>query len=199
MSNLLIALTDEELCDMVASGNQLAEETLVVRYQRLVRASARPFFLAGGDSEDLLQEGMLGLLSAIRSFTPDREAGFRTYAEVCVRNRLLSAIKSAVCSKHLPLNHCISLETPIFDGTTDYGFHSSNNRQQQNPEDVIVDREALQERMKALSDELSGFESKVLSHYLDGLSYGEIAQATSRSPKSVDNAIQRIRRKLDGN
>ena len=198
MSDLSNDKTDEELCVLTAQGNRTAEETLVVRYNRLVRALVRPLFLAGGDSEDLLQEGFLGLLDAIRTYRTDKEASFHTFAEVCVRNRVLTAVRAASSGKHSPLNHYVSLDTPLFDGTTDCISFSTDCRQQQSPEEELLAREALQERMKTLRQELSGFESKVLSHYLDGLSYGEIAQATNQSAKSVDNAVQRIKRKLSG-
>lgn len=110
--------TDEALCLQAAAGSAAAAEELVRRYGRLVRACARPLFLAGGDSEDLFQEGMLGLLSAIRGFDARRDASFRTYAEVCVRNRLYSAVRAPRGISHLPLNHSVSFEPPLFDGRT---------------------------------------------------------------------------------
>lgn len=189
--NDLSVLSDEALCALVAQSNAQAEEELVGRYSRLVRICARPLFLAGGDSEDLIQEGMVGLLHAIRTYDPKRQAQFRTYAELCIRSRLVSAVRAAARDKHSPLNHYISLETPLFD--TAIGHLSA---QSDNPEDVLIDREVRTERLSALKDQLSGFEAKILRLYLGGLSYGEIAQQMGRSPKSVDNAVQRIRRKL---
>ena len=106
------ALGDEELCTRAAAGDRGAEEALVLRYNRLVRMCARPYFLAGGDSEDLIQEGMVGLLTAIREYDPDKSVAFRSYAEVCIKNRLLSAIKAAARGKHTPLNNSVSFETP---------------------------------------------------------------------------------------
>ena len=111
------SLTDEILCLQAASGDRIAEETLVMRYNRLVRICARPYFLAGGDSEDLIQEGMVGLLNAIREYVPQKGTAFRTYAEICIRNRILSAIRAASRDKHTPLNHYVSFETPLFDGS----------------------------------------------------------------------------------
>ena len=108
-------LEDEALCALAASGGREAEEALVVRYNRLVRMCARPCFLAGGDSEDLIQEGMLGLLSAIREYDPGKSAAFRTYAEICIKNRLFSAVKAAARNKHTPLNCSVSIETPLYD------------------------------------------------------------------------------------
>ena len=184
-------MTDEEICLLAGAGNAAAEEALVQRYGRMVRACARPLFLAGGDSEDLFQEGMMGLLSAIRSFESGRDASFRTYAEVCIRRRLYSAIRAAQGNKHFPLNHSVSFEPPLFDGTSAHLFSS-----EESPEDVVIGREELRERLDALKGQLSGFEAEILSYYLGGLSCAEIASQVGRSTKSVDNAVQRIRRKV---
>mgnify|MGYP001038266480 FL=1 len=183
-------IPDEELCQCAVRGDPQAETELVSRYGWLVRACARPLFLAGGDSEDLIQEGFLGLLTAIRGFAPDRDAAFRTFAEVCIRSRLYTAIRAAQGGKHAPLNHSVSYEPPLFDGTNAYLFSSAES-----PEDVVIGREELKERLEALKGRLSKFEAQILSPYLNGLSCGEIAQRVGRSQKSVDNAIQRIRRK----
>ena len=182
--------SDEALCLSAAQGDPQAETELVRRYNRLVRVCARPLFLAGGDSEDLIQEGMLGLLTAIRSFDPKRDAAFRTYAEICVRSRMLTAVRAAQGGKHAPLNHSVSYEPPLFDGTNAYLFSSAES-----PEDVVIGREELRERLEALKGRLSKFEAQILPPYLNGLSCGEIAQRVGRSQKSVDNAIQRVRRK----
>ena len=182
--------SDEELCLGVARGGSQAETELVRRYGWLVRACARPLFLAGGDSEDLIQEGFLGLLTAIRSFDPERDAAFRTFAEICIRSRLHTAVRAAQGGKHAPLNHSVSYEPPLFDGTSAYLFSSAES-----PEDVVIGREELHERLEALKGRLSKFEAQILPPYLNGLSCGEIAQRVGRSQKSVDNAIQRIRRK----
>ncbi len=182
--------SDEELCLGAAQGDSLAETELVCRYGWLVRACARPLFLAGGDSEDLIQEGMLGLLTAIRSFAPERDAAFRTFAEVCIRSRLYTAVRAAQGGKHAPLNHSVSYEPPLFDGTNAYLFSSAES-----PEDVVIGREERKERLEALKGRLSKFEAQILPPYLNGLSCREIAQRVGRSQKSVDNAIQRIRRK----
>lgn len=184
-------LTDEQLCRRAAGGDPAAETELVRRYGRLVRACARPLFLAGGDSEDLIQEGMLGLLTAIRGYDPGRDAAFRTYAEICIRSRLLTAVRAAQGGKHAPLNHSISYEPPLFDGTSARLYSSAES-----PEDVVIGREELKERLDALKGQLSELEAQILTPYLSGLSCGEIARRVGRSRKSVDNAIQRIRRKM---
>lgn len=194
--SLMDDLTDEVLCQQAALGDRIAEETLVTRYRRLVRICARPYFLAGGDSEDLIQEGMVGLLSAIRMFTPERGAAFRTYAEVCIKNRVRSAVKAASRDKHAPLNTYVSFAAPSLDGNADRCAYSTDQQHLEDPEAIMIGREEFQERMDVLKGQLSGFETKILELYLNGLSYAEIAAEVNRSPKSVDNAVQRIRRKL---
>lgn len=179
--------TDETLLAAARGGDRAAEEELIVRYTRLVRVCARPLFLAGGDSEDLVQEGLLGLLDAIREFDSSRDAGFATFARVCIQNRLRSAVRSAAREKHMALNAAVPLEEREA---------SEGGQEPGNPEDVIIAREAWREEMTRLGRELSSFEREVLGQYLDGFSYQEIAQATGRPLKAVDNAVQRIRRKL---
>ena len=189
-------LSDNELQHLAAEGNEAAEAALIDRYARLVRICARPYFLAGGDSEDLIQEGMVGLLSAIREYDPQKTASFRTYAEVCVKNRLFSAVKAAARDKHTPLNNSVSFETPLFCGNGDRYAYRASVQHLEDPEEIFLSREAFRERMEALMGQLSGFEANVLRLYLTGLSYSEIAAEVKKSPKSVDNAVQRIRRKL---
>lgn len=188
--------SDECLCVRSKSGDRSAAEELVLRYNRMVRVCARPYFLAGGDSEDLIQEGMLGLWNAIREYDPRREVSFRTYAETCIRNRLRSAIKAAARDKHSPLNNSVSFETPLFDGFAVHDICGREYRCLENPEDTLIGQEEVRERMNVLKGQLSGFEAKILGLYLEGLSYSEIAAEVKRSPKSVDNAVQRIRRKV---
>ena len=187
-------MTDSSLCQMVAQGNREAEEILVTRYNRLVRICARPYFLAGGDSEDLIQEGMVGLLKAIRNYDSSKEASFRTFAEICIRSRLYSIIRNQKLDKHASLNHAVILEAPFFDSNSYAlgGFDIS----QSNPEDLMIVQENFAEMWKQVQKQLSEFEAKILGFYLDGLSYQEIAVKVSKPPKSVDNAVQRIRRKV---
>lgn len=187
MEHRFLNSSDEELCLDAAQGDPRAETELVSRYGWLVRACARPLFLAGGDSEDLVQEGLLGLLDAIREFDSSRDAGFATFARVCIQNRLRSAVRSAAREKHMALNAAVPLEEREA---------SEGGQEPGNPEDVIIAREAWREEMTRLGRELSPFEREVLGQYLDGFSYQEIAQATGRPLKAVDNAVQRIRRKL---
>ena len=190
----LDCLTDEELCELAGKGNRLAEEELVTRYRRLVRTCARPFFLAGGDSEDLTQEGMVGLIHAIREYDAGKAAGFRTFAEICIRNRLYSVLRAAARDKHKALNQSISLDTPDFDSNS--YTSGTNNLAQRDPEDHMIDRERTAALLSGVRKQLSEFEAKILGYYLDGLSCGEIAETVGKNPKSVDNAVQRIRRKV---
>ena len=187
-----MVLTDEELQDLAAQRRSGAEEALAERYSRLVRACARPFFLHGGDSEDLIQEGMLGLLSAIREFDAEKGASFKTYAEICIRNRIQSAIRSAARKKHAPLNDGVSLDDILSDESQSLGSQYF----QRSPEEQVLARETEKEFISAYSRRLSKLEAQVLSLYLDGLSYQEMAVALGRDPKAVDNAVQRIRKKL---
>lgn len=185
--------SDEALCFMVAGGDRLAEESLVTRYSRLVRVCARPFFLAGGDSEDLIQEGMFGLLKAIREFSPDRDTLFRTFAEVCIRRWMLSAVAAASRGKHAPLNTSIPFDSPLLDSQAKFPVEKQGRA---NPEELFIHREEQWERLDQLKDQLSKFERVVLAYYLHGYSYREIARRVDRPEKSVDNAVQRIRRKV---
>lgn len=186
--------SDEALCQAVSEGSREAEEILVTRYNRLVRTCARPYFLIGGDSEDLIQEGMVGLIKAVREYDPLRDASFRTFAEICIRNRLFSVLRAASRDKHAPLNQSVPLDTPFFDGNS----YTAGIRDmtQGNPEDLILDRERAESLLSGVRKQLSEFETKILGYYLDGLSCREIAEAVGKSPKSVDNAVQRVRRKV---
>ena len=181
-------MTDEELCIAAAEGDLTAEELLVMRYTRLVRACARPYFLMGGDSEDLLQEGMFGLIKAMREFRADREASFQTFAEVCIRSRLCSVIRASRAGKHSPLNESVPLNAFLLDAQPQYS--------PLDPEDLLIDREKAAALLNQVRSQLSELEVRVLDLYLDGCSCGEIAATVGKSYKSVDNAVQRIRRKI---
>lgn len=187
-------MDDTQLQELAAAGDRDAEDALAARYLRLVRICARPLFLAGGDSEDLIQEGTFGLLSAIRRYDPEGGASFKNFAEHCIHMRLLSAIKSASRLKHVPLNDGISLEELSEDPGADMSALPELIRH--NPEEVILAKESREELNEAFSRCLSRFEIKVLDFYLEGLSYREIADRLCRDAKSIDNAVQRIRHKL---
>lgn len=185
------ALPDESLSALARQGDRDAEETLIKRYTRLVRQLARPYYLAGGDSDDLMQEGMIGLMCGVREYDGNRAASFRTFAERCIRNRLYSAVRAAARDKHSPLNQSVPLEIPFFDSQSfSYGAMAGED-----PQDLIIGREGAQDTLSDVRKQLSEFEAKILGYYLDGMTIREMAKAVSRSPKSVDNAVQRIRRK----
>ena len=181
--------SDNELIQIARNGNFLAEEILAKRYSKLVRISARQYFLMGGDREDLNQEGMLGLLSAIRSYDVNGAASFKTYAERCIHNRLISAIESAERLKHAPLNSGLSL-----DAVTEN--ESLGDEYFRQPEELLLEQEKFRELRSSLLGRLSSYEADVLKCFLDGMSYKEIAAHLQKTEKSVDNAVQRIRKKF---
>lgn len=185
--------TDEALCALAARGDRSAEEALVTRYYPVVRSCARPLALAGGDGEDLIQEGMLGLIRAIREYSPEKEAAFHTFAEVCIRNRLYSALRSARSDKHSPLNRSVPLDVPFFD--SDPYSVSDSVAVQPDPAEALLLREAVQQLLARTMKQLSEFEANVLGYYLDGYSCREIAVKVNKPTKSVDNAVQRVKRK----
>ena len=169
-----------------SSGEAL--EVLLMRHMALVRRCARSLFLVGADHDDLLQEGMIGLLTAARTFHPESSSNFSYYASLCIRRRMISAVRSAIAQKHAPLNDSVSIQTFSFESVSDTSLKAD-------PEHRMIDQEEFDEFMTALQAKLSAAERQVLPLYLDGLSYRQIAQLTKRSLKSVDNTIQRIRKK----
>ena len=191
-------LTDNELLSMADSGDKIAEDQLALRYTRLVKICSRPYFLVGGDGEDLIQEGMLGLLSAIREFDISMNTSFKTYAEVCVKRRIYSAIKGASRKKHEPLNDMVSFEDVLSDESNSSAV-SYGEAYRRSPEEQVLARESVGEIIQTYSRCLSKFEVEILNLYLSGLSYSEIAELCRKTDKSVDNAVQRIRRKLARN
>lgn len=181
-------MSDEALCTALQNGTSAAGDILAHRYRKLVRCCAHPYFLAGGDSEDLLQEGMFGLIKAMREFRADREASFQTFAEVCIRSRLCSVIRASRAGKHSPLNESVPLNAFLLDAQPQYS--------QLDPENLLIDREKAAALLNQVRSQLSELEVRVLDLYLDGCSCGEIAATVGKSYKSVDNAVQRIRRKI---
>ena len=185
----LESLSDEMLCVQVRQGSRDAEEILASRYHRLVRSIARPYCVAGGDNEDLLQEGMVGLSKAMREYDEEQGAAFSTFADICIRRRLYSVLKAATSGKHQPLNEAIPLNSSLFD----LAFA------QNDPELLLIDREKTAGLLEYACKQLSAFEAEILGYYLDGLTCREIAQTVGKPPKSVENAVQRIRRKVGRN
>ncbi len=186
------AISDEQLQILAREQADGAEEALAERYVREVRMCARPYFLIGGDSEDLIQEGMLGLLSAIREYDREKGASFKTYARTCIHNRIRSAVRSARRLKNAPLNDGVSLDDVLSDESQSLGTHYYAR----SPEEQVLARETENEFISAYSRCLSKLEAEILDLYLDGLTYEEMAVTAGRDVKAVDNAVQRIRRKL---
>ena len=181
-------MSDEALCTALQNGTSAAGDILAHRYRKLVRCCAHPYFLAGGDSEDLLQEGMVGLIKAMREYDPHQAASFCTFAEVCIRRRLYSVLKSASSGKHQPLNQAIPLNPSFFDVSLAFA--------QVDPEVLLIDREKTAGLLEYTCKQLSAFEAEILGYYLDGFTCREIAETVGKPPKSVENAVQRIRRKI---
>lgn len=180
--------TDEQLWRSAIDGCLEDEEALIKRYSSLVRVCARPLFLVGGDSEDLIQEGMLGLLSAVRHYDPEYSTSFKTYAERCIKNRLYTAVRAAMRQKNSPLNQSVSIDSEAFN--TDAAGTVLD------PEEIIITKEITDDIIFRIKSRLSVLENEILGYYLDGLSYSDIAVKTNHTVKSVDNAVQRIRKKL---
>ena len=188
-------MTDDELLELFHGGNGEAGSELAVRYRPVIKRCTRPYFLVGGDSEDLIQEGMIGLVSSMQSYRPGTGTSFKSYAEVCIRRRILSAIKAASRFKHMPLNYRLSLEELYGeDGEALPGL--PDEKYNRSPEDLIIEREKKNDLYMLCRALLSPLEKRVLALYLEGLSYEEIAARCGKPVKSVDSALQRIKRKL---
>lgn len=190
----LLLLSDEELCRVAALGERIAEEVLVSRYFGLVRICARPYYLAGGSFEDITQEGLLGLLNAVREYSPQKKVPFKKFAEHCIMNRIFSGLRAATRIKHMPLNSYLPIDT-----LSGNGAHAANlvlNRGETNPENLLLSRERYEELFMEFKGLLSIFEAKVLEYYLEGLTVNEISSVIGKSPKSIDNAVWRARRKI---
>ena len=191
----LDAQADEALCALAASGVREAEEVLVTRYGRLVRTCARPFFLVGGDSEDLIQEGMIGLFLALREYNPDREASFRTYANICIAGQMNHAIAAASRDKHKPLNGAVSLDVEQNDGEGNTLENLLINMDERDPENLYIDQENVTDLMGKIKNSLSELEWQVFCMYVNGDNYKNIAAKLGKSDKSIDNALNRIKNK----
>ena len=192
-------MTDEEIVlESQQHDNVLAQEYLLHKYRNFVRAKARSYFLIGAEREDIIQEGMIGLYKAIRDFRADKQASFRAFAELCVTRQIITAIKTASRQKHIPLNSYVSLNKPIYEEDSDRTLLDViSGVKVANPEDMIISREEFSDIESKMNDILSDLEWKVLMSYLDGKSYQEIAAELGRHIKSIDNALQRVKRKLE--
>lgn len=190
-------IRDEELVALAKDGDEEAQEVLFGKYKTLVKAKTRPYFIAGADQEDIVQEGMIGLYKAVRDFDGERNISFYHFAELCVTRQILTAVKLSLRQKHVPLNTSVSLNGGTGDEEKGF-FDLLSDVKVQSPEEVFFDRESIGDIEGKLEEVLSELELKVLKLYLEGKSYVEIGEALGRDEKSVGNSLQRVRRKMVG-
>ena len=198
LSDRFAGMTDEMVVEMAQAHDSVAIEYLLGKYKNFVRSKARSYFLIGADHEDIVQEGMIGLFKAIRDYQAERLSSFRAFAELCITRQIITAIKTATRQKHVPLNSYVSLNKPIYDEESDRTLMDVIvEGRAQNPEELIIGRENLVSIRDSVDQVLSSLEQDVLNAYLDGKSYQEIADKLGRHVKSIDNALQRVKRKLE--
>lgn len=191
-------ISDEEVVLKAKHGNKLAQEKIINKYEQFVKNKAKSYFLIGADKEDIYQEGMIGLYKAIRDFNPDKLTSFKGFAELCITRQIITAIKTATRQKHIPLNTYISLNKPMYEEESDRTLLDViEGLTVSDPEELIIGREEVQHIEKEISKVLSELELEVLMSYLDGKSYQEIACDLDRQAKSIDNALQRVKKKLE--
>ncbi|CAN5587801.1 RNA polymerase sporulation sigma factor SigH [soil metagenome] len=191
--------TDEGLVELARAGDDNAIDVLLTRYRHYARAKSRSYFLAGADKEDIVQEGMIGLYKAIRDFEAEHNTAFRAFAELCITRQIITAIKTATRQKHQPLNSYVSLNRPIGSGDDDDRSlaDSIETIEVADPAELLISAEEVRSIKAQMGEVLSPFEVEVLEHYIDGESYQQIADMLGRHVKSIDNALQRIKRKLE--
>jgi len=191
-------MQDEEVVYEARSGSREALEYLINKYKNFVKSKARSYFLVGADKEDIIQEGMIGLYKAIRDFNPDKLTSFRAFAELCITRQIITAIKTATRQKHIPLNSYVSLNKPIYDEDSERTLMDVITEVKiTDPEELIISREEVADIEDKMGEILSKLEWEVLISYLNGKSYQEIARDLKRHVKSIDNALQRVKRKLE--
>lgn len=189
---------DEQLVEKVRQGDSTALEFLINKYKNFVRAKARSYFLIGADHEDIVQEGMIGLYKAIRDYQEDKLSSFKAFAELCITRQIITAIKTATRQKHIPLNSYVSLDKPLYDEESDRTLLDVIcGSRVTDPEELLINQEEFDDIELKMSEILSELERKVLMLYLDGRSYQEISADLNRHVKSIDNALQRVKRKLE--
>ncbi len=190
--------SDEDIVMEAKNGDVVALEFLINKYKNFVKAKARSYFLIGADREDIIQEGMIGLYKAIRDFRDDKLSSFRAFAELCITRQIITAIKTATRQKHIPLNSYVSLNKPIYDEDSDRTLLDIlSGTKITDPEELMINREEYNDIEYKMGEILSELEWKVLTLYLEGKSYQEIAVDLERHVKSIDNALQRVKRKLE--
>ena len=197
MINTYASTPDKKLVGLAQAGDSAAYEELCCRYKSMVRLKSRPYYILGADREDIVQEGMIGLFKAVRDYSDDKSATFKTFAELCIVRQIITAIQSASRQKHQPLNTYVSLSTPLAGDDCDRtlidvmptGMHM-------NPEEIVISNESLDVFMQGLKDSLTELEYEVLMLFINGMSYQEIAEKLGKRTKTIDNALQRVKRKV---
>lgn len=190
--------SDEEIVAMAKDGNEKAQECIISKYENFVKSKAKSYFLIGADKEDIYQEGMIGLYKAIRDFNPEKLTSFRAFAEICVTRQIITAIKTATRQKHIPLNTYVSLNKPIYEEESERTLLDVlSGLKITDPEELFISAEQMEHIQQEIGKVLSDLELEVLTSYLDGKSYQEIACDLDRHAKSIDNALQRVKRKLE--
>lgn len=196
--SLYARLPDEEVVELSVGGDKAATEYILAKYKNLVRSKSRIYFLAGADKEDIVQEGMIGLFKAIRDFDSSKLSSFRTFADMCITRQIITAVKNSTRQKHMPLNSYVSLNYPVYEEESERTLAETlAERGSANPEDLFILKENIAALNLRVEELLSKLEKTVLNMYLSGKSYQEIAEELGRSPKSIDNALQRVKRKLE--
>ncbi len=190
---------EELIVEQARKGDPKAQELLIKKYKNFVRSKARSYFLIGADREDIVQEGMIGLFKAMRDYQPDKVTSFKSFAELCIKRQIITAIKTATRQKHIPLNSYVSLNKPVYDDDSDRTLYDvmTSSSKELNPEHLIIKREELSHIEEKMGEVLSDLEWKVLNAYLEGKSYQEISLEMNKHVKSVDNALQRVKKKLE--
>ncbi len=199
MNNDYINMSDEELVELSVTGDKNATEFLLGKYKNFVKSVVRVYFLVGADRDDVVQEGMIGFFKAIRDFDNTKQSSFKSFAEICVKRQVLTAIKNATRQKHMPLNSYISLSKPTFEeeNSEETLIDTLISNECLNPEELFIGKENVENIGAKIEQNLSKLEKEVLSLYLNGISYQEIAKIMNRSPKSIDNALQRVKKKIE--
>ncbi|MFC4620226.1 RNA polymerase sporulation sigma factor SigH [Camelliibacillus cellulosilyticus] len=192
------SMEDEEVIRHIQNGCLQALEYLIYKYKNFVRAKAKSYFLIGADREDIIQEGMIGLYKAIRDFKGDKQSSFKAFAELCITRQMITAVKTATRQKHIPLNSYVSLDKPIYDEESDRTLLDViGGSKMADPEQLLINQEKQDDIELKMSEVLSELERNVLMLYLDGRTYQEISIYLKRHVKSIDNALQRVKRKLE--
>ena len=191
-------LNDEEIIVLVRTGDQEAQDYILNKYKTMVKSKARAYFLMGADREDIIQEGMIGLYKAVRDYQPGKKTAFKSFADLCINRQIITAIKTASRQKHIPLNSSVSLNRQVYGSDEEETYMDFlKTEETTSPEAIFIGIENKNFIVEHFSKVLSGFESKVLNLYLQGKSYSKIAEITGKPEKSIDNALQRVKKKTE--